>query len=64
MKLNLVALAAVSLLALPGCTTTSVATTNLADSAAIDRAMPGNANTPFGAMQAPEANSVPVRLEP
>ncbi len=64
MRLSLVALTAVSLLALTGCATTTVSATNLTDSAAIDSAMPGNANAPYGAMPALEANSVPVRLEP
>lgn len=64
MKLNCVALAALSLLALSGCATSTVSSADMADQAAIDRQMPSTAQSPYGAMPALEANPMPDLLEP
>ena len=63
MKQTLIALTALLLLALTGCTTASVATTSVTDTAAIDRAMPSNAQSPYCVMSALEADPAPVHLE-
>lgn len=64
MKLNLVALTAVSFMILSGCATSTVSTANVTDRAAIDRDMPGSGNMPYGALPAMEANPTPVGLKP
>jgi uncharacterized lipoprotein YajG len=64
MKLNLVVFAAVSLLVLTGCATSTVSTINAADRAAMDRDMLASGAASYGAMPPIEANPVPVRLDP
>ncbi|MCE2890297.1 MAG: hypothetical protein O9270_10645 [Aquidulcibacter sp.] len=64
MARKLVALTAVSLMVLSGCATSVVSSSNVAETAAIDRDMPRSGKSPYGALPALEANPTPVRLEP
>lgn len=63
MKLNLVAIAAVSLIVVSGCATSGVSTIDAADRAAIDRDMPGSGKAWNGAMPTLEASPMPVSLD-